>query len=158
MKAERIELAALAAAAGPQRTPQEIETSVYLAEFAAVCKQIDATPVEVRMERVQAVRDLLVRPADAEAVRAAFWLRVPEGVRAMALLSAGLPKARAADTLNKFNAFERGRVWVALNRLIGELQLVQKCMNGGNSEIPALGKPDRQEVMNGGLRRQGKVH
>lgn len=158
MKAERVELAALAAAAGPQRTPLEIETSAYLAEFGAICQKIDATPVEVRMERVQAVRDLLVRPADAEAVRAAFWLRIPEGVRAMALLSAGLPKARAADTLNKFNAFERGRVWVALNRLIGELQLVQKCMNGGNSETPGLAQPDRAQVMNGGLRMPAKVH
>lgn len=158
MKAERIELAALAAAVPVQRTPQEIATYAYLGEFAAICEKIAATPVEDRIERVQAVRNLLVRPADAEAVRAAFWLRLPLGVRTVAVMSAGLHKARAEDTLNKFNSFERGRVWVALDRLIADLQTVQKCMNGGNSETPGLAAPDRAEVMNGGLRRNGKVH
>lgn len=136
MKAERIELAALAAAAGPQRSPLEIQTAAYLADFAAVCAQIDATPVEVRMERVQAVKELLVRPADAEAVRAAFWLRAPLDARMVAVMSAKLPKERAKDALNTFDAFERGQVWVALNRLVGELQLVQKCMNGGAMPSP----------------------
>jgi len=148
LKAERIELAALAAA-GIQRTPQEIATYAYLAEFTAICQQIAATPAEDRIERVQAVRNLLVRPADAEAVRAAFWVRVPLGVRTVAVMSAGLHKARAEDTLNKFNAFERGLVWVALNKLIVDLQTVQKCMNGGNSTPP--NETDRKTVMNGGL-------
>lgn len=137
MKAERIELAALAAVAGPRATPQEIATYAYLAEFEAICKAIDATPMETRMERVQAVRDKLVRPADAEAVRAAFWLRIPLGVRTVALLSAGLHKARAEDTLNKFNAFERGRVWVALSKLVVDLQTVMKCMQGGAMPSPS---------------------
>lgn len=137
MKAERIELAALAAVAGPRATPQEIATYAYLAEFEAICREIDATPVETRMERVQAVKDGLVRPADAEAMRAAFWLKMPLGVRAVAIMAAGLHKARAEDTLNKFNAFERGRVWVCLNKLIGDLQLVQKCMQGGAMPSPS---------------------
>lgn len=137
MKAERIELAALAAAAGPQRTPQEIETAAYLAEFAAICAKIDATPLELRQERVQAVRDLLVRPADAEAVRAAFWLRAPLAARMVAVMSAKLPKERAADALGTFDALERGLIWIALNKLTGELQLVQKCMNGGR--MPSTG-------------------
>lgn len=149
LKAERIELAALAAVAGPRATTQEIETSAYLAEFSAICQQIADTPADVRMERVQAVRDCLVRPADAEAVRAAFWLRMPMGVRTVAVMSAGLNKARAEDALSKFNAFERGRVWIALDKLIADLRTVQKCMNGGNSETPGLGAPDRKQVMNG---------
>jgi hypothetical protein len=149
MKAERIELAALAAVAGPRPTPQEIATSVYLAEFAAVCRQIADTPAEDRIERVQAVRNLLVRPADAEAVRAAFWIRVPLGVRTVAVMSAGLKKGRAEDALCKFNAFERGLVWVALSKLIADLQTVQKCMNGGNSTPP--NETDRKAEMNGGL-------
>jgi hypothetical protein len=136
MKAERIELAALAAV-GVQRTPQEIDTYAYLAEFDAICREIDATPLETRMERVQAVKDGLVRPADAEAVRAAFWLRTPLGVRTVAVMAAGLHKARAEDTLNKFNAFERGIVWIKLNKLIGDLQLVQKCMQGGAMPSPS---------------------
>lgn len=137
MKSERTELAALAAVSGPRATPQEIATSVYLAEFAAICAEIDATPVEIRMERVHAVKAGLVRPADAEAVRAAFWLRMPMGVRTVAVMSAGLKKARAEDALCKFNAFERGRVWVSLNRLIGDLQMVQKCMQGGAMPSPS---------------------
>ncbi|KQQ97430.1 hypothetical protein [Massilia sp. Leaf139] len=148
MKAERIELAALAAV-GVQRTPQEIATAAYLAEFAAVCESIAATPVEVRIERVQAVRNLLVRPADAEAVRAAFWLRMPLGVRTVAVMSAGLDKARAEDTLNKFDALERGLVWVALDKLVADLQTVKKCMNGGNSTPPHA--VDKRAPMNGGL-------
>jgi len=147
MKAERIELAALAAVAGPRATPQEIETSAYLAEFAAICDKIAAIPVEQRMERVHAVRMGLVRPADAEAVRAAFWLRMPMGVRTVAVMSAGLHKARAEDTLNKFNAFERGRIWVCLDKLIADLLTVQKCMNGGTSAPP--NEIDRKAVMNG---------
>jgi hypothetical protein len=147
MKAERIELAALAAVSGPRATAQEIATYAYLAEFAAVCEQIAAIPVDDRIERVQAVRNLCVRPADAEAVRAAFWVRMPLGVRTVAIMSAGLHKARAEDTLNKFNAYERGLVWVAMSKLIADLQTVQKCMNGGNSTPP--NEIDRKAVMNG---------
>lgn len=157
MKAERTELAALAAAAGPQRSPQEIETSAYLADFAAICRQIDSTPLEVRQERVQAVRSLLVRPADAEAVRAAFWMRAPLAARMVAVMSAGLSKKRADDALSTFTALERGQVWVALNRLIGELQMVQKCMNGGTSTPPNVGTIDKKACMNGGLPK-ARVH
>lgn len=137
MKSERLEMAALASVSGPRATPQEIATYAYLAEFAATCARIDATPVETRMERVQAVKDGLIRPADAEAVRASFWLRTPLGVRTVAVMAAGLPKARAEDSLNKFNAFERGRVWVCLNKLIGDLEIVQKCMQGGAMPSPS---------------------
>lgn len=137
MKTERIELAALAKAHGPLLNAQEIETARYLAEFVAVHQAIDATPREIRMERVQAVLDLTIRPADAEAVRAAFWLRQPLAVRMVACMAAKLPKERAKDALCKFNAFERGSMWVALNRLIGELQIVQKCAQGGAMPSPS---------------------
>ena len=131
MKSERIELAALARAAGPQLNAQEIETARYLAEFAAACENVVNTPLDVRQERVEAVRKLLIKPADAEAVRAAFWLRSPIAARMVAVMSAKLPKERAHDALNTFDALERGMVWCALERLCGELQIVQKCMNGG---------------------------
>lgn len=151
MKAERIELAALAAASGPQRTAQEIETAAYLAEFVAACRQVADTPIDVRHERVQAVRDLLVRPTDAEAMRAAVWLRAPIGARMVAVLSAKLPKERAGDALNTFDALERGLVYVSLEKLVRELGLIQKCMNGGNSTPPGTGTPDMRKRMNGGL-------
>lgn len=131
MKTERIELAALAAVAGPQRTAQEIETAAYLADFAAVCRKVAETPQNVRMERCQAVKDLIVRPADAEAVRAAYWMRAPIAARMVAVMSARLPKDRAANALNTFDALERGLIWCALDKLVGELGIVQKCMNGG---------------------------
>lgn len=136
MKAERTELAALAAVAGVQRTAQEIETAVYLADFAAVCRQVAETPQDVRMERVQAVKDLIVSPADAEAVRAAFWLRAPLAARMVAVMSARLSRERAGDALNTFDAMERGLIWCALQKLVGELGLVQKCMNGGRMPAP----------------------
>ena len=137
MKSERIERAALAAVAGVRRTPQEIETAAYLADFAAACKAHDETPVDVRQERVQAVRDMLVRAKDAEAVRAAYWLRAPLSARMVAVMSARLPKDRASDALNKFDAME--------------LETIQKCMNGGNSTTPGMTAPDKAKVMNGAL-------
>lgn len=151
MKSERIELAALAAVAGPQRSQQEIETAAYLAEFAAACKAHDETPLDVRQERVQAVRDMLVRAKDAEAVRAAYWLRAPLSARMVAVMSARLPKDRASDALNKFDAMERGLIWSALQRLVNELETIQKCMNGGNSSTPGMAAPDKGKVMNGAL-------
>lgn len=153
MKTDRLQLAAIAAAvAGPQRTAQEIETSAYLADFAAVCRRVAETPLDVRQERVQAVRDLLVRPADAEAVRAAFWMRATLSARMVAVMSAGLPKDRASDALMTFSAMERGKVWCALQKLVGELGIVQKCMNGGNSSPPSDARTgEKSPVMNGGL-------
>jgi hypothetical protein len=46
-------------------------------------------------------------------------------------MAAGLPKARANDALNTFDAFERGVVWIALEKLQADLAQVQKCMQGG---------------------------
>ncbi|MEH6434231.1 hypothetical protein [Massilia sp. DD77] len=131
MKAERLELAALASVAGPRATPEEINTYAYLADFAAVCEQVARVPEEVRQERVQALRAIVARPVDVEAMRAAFWLRAPLAARMVAVMSAKLPKERAGDTLNKFDALERGLIWVALERLMADLAQVQKCMQGG---------------------------
>lgn len=151
MKSERIERAALAAVAGPQRTQQEIETAAYLADYAEACRLFDETPLDVRQERIQAVREKLVRAQDAEAVRAAYWLRAPLSVRMVAVMSARLDKKRASDALNTFNALERGQVWVALENLVRELGMIQKCMNGGTSATPAMTAPNMKAVMNGAL-------
>lgn len=131
MKAERIELSALAAAAGPLRSPMEISTSVYLADFTAACAAVCAVPEDVRQERIQALRAIVARPSDVEAMRSAVWLNAPDGARMVAVLSAGLHKDRAKDSLNKFDAFERGRVWIALQKLLVDLGQIQKCMQGG---------------------------
>jgi hypothetical protein len=131
MKAERIELAALASAAGPQRTPQEIETYAMLAEMDAITKRLNAMTPEQRQERSHAVLSQCVRASDAEAVRAAFWMRAPLPARMVAVMSVRLPKERAHNALSTFDALERGLIWVALDRLIGDLQDLKKCMNGG---------------------------
>ena len=125
------ERAALLSVVGPQRTPEEINTYAYLAEFAAVCEQVARVPEEVRQERVQALRAIVARPVDVEAMRAAFWMRAPLAARMVAVMAARLPKERANDALNKFDALERGLIWVALERLMSDLTQVQKCMQGG---------------------------
>lgn len=72
---------------------------------------------------------------DREAVRAAHWNRLPMAVRRVAVMSANLPKERADDTLNKFDALERGRINIAVVRLMRDLEVITKCMQAG--AIPA---------------------
>ena len=72
---------------------------------------------------------------DREAVRAAHWNRLPIGVRRIAVMSANLPKERADDTLNKFTALERGRINICVQRLIKNLEIIGRCMQGG--DVPA---------------------
>lgn len=129
------ELSALAAVSGPQLTRAEIETKKLLADMEAASKAVDAVPLEMRRERVAAVLAGIVSLADAEAVRAAYWTRTPLPARRVACMAAGYSKDRANDALTKFNAFERTRIWTALDNLIGDLQQIQKCMNGG--AVPA---------------------
>ena len=72
---------------------------------------------------------------DREAVRAAHWMRLPLSARRVAVMSANLPKERADDALEKFTAFERGQINLAVIRLMRELEKVKKAMQGG--EMPA---------------------
>ncbi|MFZ6732247.1 hypothetical protein ACO0LG_10025 [Undibacterium sp. Ji42W] len=69
---------------------------------------------------------------DREAVRAAHWNRLSIAVRRIAVMSANLPKERADDTLNKFTALERGKINVAMRRLMNEMEVISKCMQGGS--------------------------
>lgn len=131
MKSFAPELAALTRAADPRLNAAELETRAFLAEMDAVCEQINNTPREVRMERSAAVLAMIVSAADAEAVRAAYWMRAPLAARMVAVMSARMPKERAHDALNKFDALERGLVWIELQKLVGHLTVVQKCMAGG---------------------------
>lgn len=72
---------------------------------------------------------------DREAVKAAHWARLPIGVKRIAVMSANLPKERADDTLNKFNSVERGRINVCVARLMRDMTVITKCMQGG--KLPA---------------------
>lgn len=131
MRNIHLELAAVAAVAGPQLTKAELETKAFLAEMDIVCAQINATPREQRMERAAAVLATIATPADVEAVRAAYWMRLPMAARMVAVMSARMPKERASDALCKFDALERGRIWCEVAKLRANLEVVQKCMNGG---------------------------
>ena len=139
MKANRTELAALAQVAGPQLTAAEIETKKLIAEMERVEAQIAATPPDVRMERSAAVLSGILTPADAEAVRAFYWSKAKLSARRVAVMAGNMPKERADDALAKFNAFERGRVHVEIEKLISELRQIQRCMNGGNVPAPVGG-------------------
>ena len=103
----------------------------------AVSAQINATPREVRMERAAAVLATIATPADVEAVRAAYWMRLPLAARMVAVMSARMPKERASDALCKFDALERGRIWCEVAKLRAHLEVVQKCMNGGRMPEPS---------------------
>jgi hypothetical protein len=135
MKSLALELAAVAAAAAPRprQTRAEAETSAFLAEMDIIAEQMNSMTRDERMERSHAVLKLCVSPANAEAVRAAYWTNAPEAARMVAVMAARIPNAqkRAKGTLNTFNALERGLIWNAIGRLTQQLAVVQKCMNGG---------------------------
>lgn len=137
MKNIHLEMRAVAAVAGPQLTALELETKAFLAEMDVVSAQINATPREQRMERAAAVLATIATPADVEAVRAAYWMRLPLAARMVAVMSARMPKERASDAMCKFDALERGRIWCEVAKLHGQLEVVQKCMNGGRMPAPA---------------------
>ncbi|MES2367184.1 MAG: hypothetical protein V4563_15005 [Pseudomonadota bacterium] len=128
----RKELSMLAAVSGPQQTRAEAETEKLLQEWKEVNAQVAAVPQDVRMERCAAVLSGMVSAADAEAVRAAYWNRTRLAARRVAVMAGGLPKERADDALAKFDALERGRIHLEIEKLIADLRQIQKCMNGGH--------------------------
>jgi hypothetical protein len=137
MRTTRHEHAAVARAVpAPRVTRAEAETQALIAEWDALAVAVAQIPREVQMERAAAVLAHCVTPADAEAVRAAFWLRLPLPARMVVVMSARLPKERANDALSTFDAFERGTMWRTIEALQGNLAVAQKCMNGGRLPTP----------------------
>jgi hypothetical protein len=136
MLSTKPELSALARVNGPVLTEAEIETQRWCDEQRELSKQIEATPKAVRRERCDAALALLkegVSLADIEAVRAHYWRASSIPARRVAMMAANLPKERADDALAKFDGLERGRVHLAIDRLIGQLEKIKKCMNGGHT-------------------------
>lgn len=131
MKSFTPELAAVAAVNGPVLNRAELETKAMLDALVATTKAIMEVPQEVRMERGAAAIAAVASLADIEAVRARFWKDAPLPARMVAVMSVGLKKERAGDNLNTFNALERGRIHVALQRLTLQLTQIQRCMSGG---------------------------
>ena len=131
MRTTKPELSAIAYVSGPLITPAELATKQLIAEMDAVEAQIAATPKDVRLERSAAVLAGIVTAADAEAVRSLYWTKTPLAARRVACMAGNLHRDRANDALKKFDALDRGIVHLALDRLIHDLQNLQRCMNGG---------------------------
>lgn len=64
-----------------------------------------------------------------ELARIALWPLTPRSVRAAVLMIAGLPRERAGDTLDSFNANERHLISLAGARLAGDAAVIADCAN-----------------------------
>lgn len=125
------ERTALANAAGVQRTRAELETLALIASMDAVEAQIAKHSKEERQEIAADAVSMVNMPAHVEARRAATWMAVASAARKVALMAANINPARHADALRTFDAFERGRVWIALSKLVKECDAIKRAMTGG---------------------------
>lgn len=69
--------------------------------------------------------------SQAELNRIAIWPLTPKSVRAAVLLMAGLPRERAADGLETFNATERARIYECAATLARDAGVVAQCAHAG---------------------------
>lgn len=125
------ERTALANAAGVQRTRAELETLALIASMDVVEAQIAKHSKEERQELSADAVSMVNIPAHVEARRAALWMAAAPAARKVALMAANISPARQSDALRTFDAFERGRVWVALSKLSKEFAAIQRAMTGG---------------------------
>jgi hypothetical protein len=137
MKTTVTERAALARAAGPQITQAELESLAYLNRQREIDMQIGAKTPEQRRETSAAAMRLIIRPEDKEAVRAAFWNAARTPARRVAVMAGGMPKEHANKPLSSFDAIQRSGINREIERLIEDLRIIQKCMNGGHVKSDA---------------------
>ncbi|MGK5048473.1 hypothetical protein ACQ4WP_21640 [Janthinobacterium sp. GB4P2] len=78
-----------------------------------------------------------IRAVDAEAVRGIFWTRASISARTVAVMAANFPAERATSSLISFDTRERDIVWSALQSLLCELIVIQKCMCDTPTNNPA---------------------
>lgn len=70
---------------------------------------------------------------DAEAVRAAYWNRTPEGVRKMACFMAGIDAKRGKAPIQSFDAAERAALHAAIKNMLPHLENLMRCATGGKT-------------------------
>ncbi|WP_377704923.1 hypothetical protein [Pseudoduganella sp. UC29_71] len=70
----------------------------------------------------------LVAAEDRENERAAFWALVPMPARVVVMLTARLPRDRAADPLTSFTRAERHHIALALEVMTSHLAVAAQCM------------------------------
>lgn len=74
---------------------------------------------------------------DAEAVRAAYWTRLPEKVRMMVCHMAGVDAKKGKGALRDLTALERGKIHCEARRLMKSLDHVMRCAQGGELPVTA---------------------
>ncbi len=126
-----IELQALSLVQGPRLTQLEIDTQILLDERSAALRKVNETKEAVKRQRIEHCLQQIDRVASIESLRAATWNRATVAQRRIACMCANLPKERADDALTKFDAFERTKIWTALDDLVDGLVNIKKCMTGG---------------------------
>lgn len=70
---------------------------------------------------------------DMEAVRAAFWNRIPEQLRVMVCYMAGLDKTKGKKALRDLCAGDRAKVNAQLRFMLPHLENMQRCATGGKT-------------------------
>lgn len=109
--------------------------SFEMAKIAPVSAPVSPESFKKSREEKQKIMQMLSEKtrqlSDMEAVRAAHWAGLRIGVRRVVVMSANLPKERADDTLNKFDAKERGLIWLCLRKLVEDIEVAKLCMQGG---------------------------
>lgn len=70
---------------------------------------------------------------DAEAVRAAFWNRIPEQLRVMVCYLAGLDKTMGKKALRDLSAGDRAKINAQLRFMLPHLENMQRCATGGKT-------------------------
>lgn len=124
-------------AAGVQRTRSELESLAWMAEMRAVNAHIAAKSPEERQELSADALALVRSHPSLEARRAAAWHQASAPARKVALMAANINPARQSEPLDAFDAFERGRVWMALRRLIADFADIAQAMQGGEIKLRA---------------------
>ncbi|MEC4722950.1 hypothetical protein RY831_27705 [Noviherbaspirillum sp. CPCC 100848] len=91
-----------------------------------------ATGRALAKEALAAAKRLEARQlADAEAVRAAYWNRLPQRMRMMACHMAGIDAKKGKGPLLALDAAERARVHAEIGHMLRFLPDMQRCCTGG---------------------------
>jgi hypothetical protein len=125
------ELLALSSAQCPRETYLEAQTKIVLAERREFSRRIADTKMEIKKARIDACLRQIDAKQSLASLQAAVWNRATLAQRRIACMCANIDKDRANDSLTKFDAFERTKMWTALDDLIDGLVNIQKCMTGG---------------------------
>lgn len=111
--------------------------SFQLARPAAAPVAPTETGRKASKQAVEAARMLARRQAmleqDMEAVRAAFWNRIPQRTRQMVCHMAGIDANKGKGPLLHLDAAERAKIHAEIKRMLPDLDAAMKCATGGKT-------------------------